>query len=265
MDATPGGRVDECVGWCSRPVSHAGATSRVPYSPGDGDAWDHGCESRPGGWVGRRIGKARALSSGLGPDQLSGGSTPSRPIPTGRFRPTGSTALMLGLLLCAKATGQECHVKETRPMPERVVLVVDVSSSMKGKETEQALGFLRGFLSAPNDQLDVAVIAFGSGVHGVRDYAELPSAIEAAEIPKWVSSQGEGDSTQLVPALERAKALKPKAVLVVSDGCWFDGLGVVAEAQRLKVPVWVYHVGGKGSRRRAIQLAEVTGGGCYSP
>ena len=164
-------------------------------------------------------------------------------------------------VLATVAVAQEELQPPLAPLPSRLVVAVDCSGSMASR-APAALAMVAELLAAPNDDWEVAVVAFGD-VAEQRGYVKMPDAKAAAEIAKWIKARvGPTAGTDVVKGLRAAGELKPEAVVLVTDG-EFNLEDAVTAATAAGVPVWVVHVGLKSNRPTAAAIAKATGGGAY--
>lgn len=119
-------------------------------------------------------------------------------------------------------------VPEDEVVPKDVVVVLDVSGSMKGEKIDQAKQALKYVLEnlQPRDRFNV--IAFSTGV---RRYARsLVDATEAADAAKWAASLDAVGGTNIYLALLEAfsdleeDSSRPGIVLFLTDGLPTEGV-----------------------------------------
>lgn len=125
---------------------------------------------------------------------------------------------LLALLCCATALIQV--VPPARPLRKRVVIVADVSGSMRGYRFAAMLDAVRDIAAQPTDEMDLAVWAFNDSAqrYPAEGYLELPSATAVDEVQAWLGELGSGGDTFVIPALERASAEPEADLVLVTDG-----------------------------------------------
>lgn len=139
-----------------------------------------------------------------------------------------------------------------RVQPKDVLLVLDVSGSMKGEKLQQAKGALEYVLDHLNPQDRFNVIAFSTGVRsyarGMQPLSEAPGARE------WVRSLratgGTDIHSALLEALAQADRERPTVLIFLTDGQPTEGvvevdriLGAVERAAPSNVRLFPFGVG----------------------
>lgn len=179
------------------------------------------------------------------------------------------------------------EVEPQARLTNRVLFVLDVSGSMRGRCLEAAMRFVRGGLELPSDDLQVGILAFSDSTRrwegvpepdGARPvepgWAALPSLDALSSAQAFLDGFNGAGGTLLAPALREALA-DPQdslSVVLVTDGVFGDRLDQVvaaieegqAERERrglARAVVVAYGVGGPSEALRAA--GEVGGGGAY--
>lgn len=163
-------------------------------------------------------------------------------------------------------------VNPTQRFTKRQVYVMDVSGSMSGKPFDKALTALAAVAAQPTDDMEISVIAFESQVaRWPRGWVQLPDAEAVDAATAWLSEQGSGGNTFVVPALEAA--LKEKrtelTVVLVTDGIFNEDDSVVLEAvrkaqeQRVEYGRAIVAVLGVGKAKPVLRMLAEEGKGGY--
>jgi tight adherence protein B len=147
-----------------------------------------------------------------------------------------------------------------------VVLVVDVSGSMKGAPLANAQAAAERFVSlmGPNDR--VAVVTFGSVARVVRGFSSDPSAVGGA-----LSGLSTGGNTALYDGVSKAvdmfggEAQGRRAIVLLSDGkdtaSATDLDTAIDAARKADTPVYVVGMNSSDYNPRVLQtIATATGG-----
>lgn len=185
--------------------------------------------------------------------------------------------------------GLKTVVEPTKRLTSRIVLVVDVSGSMKGRKIEQALAVVHEVMNQPLDDLEVAIVAFCEGMNrwpgwrGPKDddlpdgWGRLPSADTLREAQQWLNAQPANGGTNPMAALAAA-VNEPRdklSVVLISDGDFgtFNHLvaGLVQGAQKARGAIglapavlMVYGVGSEVAEMTWMRsLGEEGGGGLF--
>lgn len=180
-------------------------------------------------------------------------------------------------------------VEPTKRLTSRIVLVVDVSGSMKGRRIEQALAAVHEVMNQPLDDLEIALIVFSEGMRrwpgyrGPEDkdlpdgWGRLPSADTLREAQQWLGAQPSSGGTDPRAALASA-VNDPRddlSVILITDGDFNEHsqlvVGLVQGAQKARgsiglapAVVMVYGVGeSAGKMPWMVGLAEDGGGGLF--
>lgn len=228
------------------------------------------------------------------------------------MRPTALLAL-IAVLFCARASAQDIVpvdsftftqtpddsldlspfdnlrpvVRPSVRLTQRVILVVDVSGSMKDEgRISRALQAVRHVMENPSDDFEVAIVTFSTKTErwpGVPEptatppvpvgWARLPSMIALTEGEAFVSSR-EAQGTLPVPALIQA-ITEPRdnvSVVFVTDGDFIgpDCVTALRKAQLIRgtqgrhpAPVLVYGVGSKADQMAHLATIGREGGGGF--
>lgn len=178
-------------------------------------------------------------------------------------------------------------VKGEGHLTQRIVLVLDVSGSMKNENRiGRVLQVLKHVMGQPADDLEVAVITFSSGFDrwpGVPEpnakppvpygWARLPSADAMSSAQVWVATRA-NNGTNPEGALRAAitEAREKTSVVFVTDG-EFPGPSCVktfraaqkerADSGRGEAPVLVYGVGTDVEKQEHLATIGREGGGGF--
>jgi Mg-chelatase subunit ChlD len=179
-------------------------------------------------------------------------------------------------------------VKGESRLTKRVILVIDVSGSMKSENRiGRAMQVVKHVMGQPVDDLEVAVITFSSNMErwvGVPEpetdppvpygWARLPSATALASAQTWVATR-DSAGTEPNSALEAAikEARDEVSVVFITDGDFAGESCVKAfreaqkarkDAGRCEAPVLVYGVGtGVAKRDHLATIGKEGGVGFY--
>lgn len=171
------------------------------------------------------------------------------------------------------------EVEPTKPLTSKIMFVVDRSGSLTGDQFSRALLAVRGVLTVPTDDLEVAMIAFNDtvirwpgrpGGKVPAGWASLPAAGTAREAEEWLRVLGAGGDTLVIPALMAALSdhRASMSIVLVTDGLFGREprhviLDVIERAQAARPDRAVIAVYGLGPRQQILTEIAEAGGGAY--
>lgn len=135
----------------------------------------------------------------------------------------------------------EMVIPGLQPPTKNIFFIVDTSGSMDGKKVEDAIQTTIQIAETPMDDLQIAIVSFGSGTHrwpGTRDvdpdtgrvlsregWSLMPSRDNLDAARAWLNGNRDSGSTELLPALQHAfsacaaqNAIKDVSIIIISDG-----------------------------------------------
>lgn len=161
----------------------------------------------------------------------------------------------------------------TAPITKRIVLLVDVSGSMKANgKAQRALEAASAIARQPIDEAAVLPIAWSGDVRTYPGgWENLPSAEAAERVETWLGAASTDGDTYLGPALVVALS-RPESdltIVIVTDGDLHNEtteklLAVLASGQakrKQRAVVGVWGIGHAKPRETLLALAKAGGGG----
>lgn len=136
----------------------------------------------------------------------------------------------------------EMVVEGLEPPTKNIFFIVDTSGSMDGKKVQDAIQITINIAEAPLDDLQIAVVSFGSGVHrwpGTQDvnpqtgeiisrpgWSLMPSQDNLTLARDWLQENRDNGSTEMLPAVKHAfqsclkgpGQVKELSIIIISDG-----------------------------------------------
>jgi hypothetical protein len=146
---------------------------------------------------------------------------------------------------------------------DRVVFVVDVSGSMKGRRLYRARQELTRSLESLRTDQQFFVIFFSDGALPMASDKMLPATSEnVSETIKWLKRVDSGGGTNPLPGLLMAMQLDPDAIFLMTDGK-FDPqiVWAVEQAKPVKpIPIYTISFASRSAEALLRAIAEQTGG-----
>jgi len=131
-----------------------------------------------------------------------------------------------------------------RPPNKNILFIIDTSGSMNGKKVQSAIKMAISIAEAPVDDLQIAIISFGSRTHrwaGTTDvdpntgkdmsrnrWSVMPSLDNLTVAYSWLQANRDSGSTSILPAIHNAfnsclggkgnELVKELSIFIISDG-----------------------------------------------